>query len=271
MTDREYVLGTDEKELHRLRRQHELWVTQAQDLWQRAGFRCDHHVMDLGCGPGFTTFELARYLGPTAKITAVDASDRFLGALEKRAQVDFPQAQIQTVSTLLEKMNLPKKDFDAAYCRWLMIFVSDVSGALQAVRRHMKKGGLFALQEYVSYEAMQVCPEIPVMQKVLAAIFKSWQDQGGNPNRGRELPALLEKSGFRVREIRPIARTARPHEPLWDWPTGFFENYLSKMVEDGYLSAEDQKTFQESWRRAESEPGHFFLAPMVIDIVAEAI
>lgn len=271
MAEKEYVLGTDVDELNRLRRQHELWVLQARDLWVRAGFRSDHKVLDLGCGPGFTTLELARYLGPKSRITAVDASDRFLKYLAARAKTEFPQAKIEVEESFIEKMDLAEKDFDAAYCRWLMIFVPDVLGALKAIRRHLKPGAVFALQEYVSYEAMQVCPEIPVMERVLAAIFKSWKDQGGNPNRGRELPNLLERAGFRVQELKPVARISRPNEPLWDWPTGFFENYLPRMVSQGYLSAADRAEFEAGWKNAMTEPGSFFLAPMVIDIIATAV
>lgn len=154
MAENEYVLGTDEDELNRLRRQHELWVLQAHALWGRMGLRSDHKVLDLGCGPGFTTLELARYLGPRSRITAVDASDRFLKSLAFRAKTEFPAARIEAVHSFIEKMDLPENDFDAAYCRWLMIFVPDVPGALRAVRRHLKPGAVFALQEYVSYEAM---------------------------------------------------------------------------------------------------------------------
>lgn len=109
------------------------------------------------------------------------------------------------------------------------------------------------------------------MERVLAAISKSWKDQGGNPNRGRELPNLLERAGFRIRELRPVARIARPNEPLWDWPTGFFANYLPRMVAQGYLSASDRTEFEAGWKEALTKPGSFFLAPMVIDIIAEAI
>lgn len=270
MTTKEYVLGTDDDELNRLKRQHELWIVQAYDLWKRAGIRSDQKVLDLGCGPGFTTLELARYMGPRARITAVDASDRFLSFLSSQSKAQFPEAEIEVVQSFIERMNLPEKRFDAAYCRWLMIFVPDVLGALSAVRRHLKPGAVFALQEYVSYEAMQICPEIPEMERVLAAIFKSWRDQGGNPNRGRELPHLLEQAGFRILELRPVARISRPHEPLWEWPTGFFANYLPRLVEQGYLSKEDQRSFQKGWSEAEAKPGSFFLAPVVIDIIAEA-
>lgn len=271
MQKKDYVLGTDPVEIERLRRQHELWAMQARDIWTRAGFESRQKILDLGCGPGFTTLELARFIGPRGDLTGVDASDRFLQHLRARAQAEVPDVSIKTVQTDITELELPSTDYDAAYCRWLMIFVPDVEKALQALHRHLKPGAPFALQEYAAYETMQVCPEVPMMEKILKGIFKSWMDEGGHPNRGRELPYLLEKNGFRVKELRPVARIARPHEPLWDWPTGFFASYLPKLVQLGFLTAQEEAEFHQIWKAAGEFPGRYFFAPTVIDIIAERV
>jgi hypothetical protein len=41
MSDRDYVLGTQESEIERLAVQHRVWRTRALDLWDRAGVKAD--------------------------------------------------------------------------------------------------------------------------------------------------------------------------------------------------------------------------------------
>jgi ubiquinone/menaquinone biosynthesis C-methylase UbiE len=77
-SEKEYVLGTDRAELERLGLQHQLWLAQAVAAWERAGFRRGHRILDVGCGPGFATVDLAQRVGPRGKFVAVDISQRFL-------------------------------------------------------------------------------------------------------------------------------------------------------------------------------------------------
>ena len=79
----EYVLGTDRAELERLGLQHQLWLAQATAAWERAGFRRGHQILDVGCGPGFATLDLAQRVGRRGKVVAVDISHRFLTHLEE--------------------------------------------------------------------------------------------------------------------------------------------------------------------------------------------
>lgn len=267
---KDYVLGTDDLELARLKRQHELWADQARALWGRAEFKKRKKILDLGCGPGFTSLEMAKFLGPGHEIRSVDLSEKFLKHLEKEAAtLGSSAAKITTSVGNLAQMDLPEKDYDAAYCRWLMIFVPDVGAALRTIRKHLKPGAVFCLQEYVAYENLMLCPEVPEMKEISAAIFKSWIDQGGDPNRGRDLPKLLEENGFRVRELNPISRIARPGEPLWEWPTQFFTGHFPKLIATGYLSETTAKNFMKKWQEASRDKGAFFLAPGMLDIIAE--
>ncbi|HXU78754.1 MAG TPA: class I SAM-dependent methyltransferase, partial [Methylomirabilota bacterium] len=69
--EKEYVLGTDGAELERLGLQHQLWLAQAASIWERAGFRRGHRILDVGCGPGFAALDLAERVGPRGRIVAV--------------------------------------------------------------------------------------------------------------------------------------------------------------------------------------------------------
>src|SRR6266568_3170857 len=80
-TEREYVLGTDQDELIRLGFQHQLWLEHASSAWERAGFGPGQRLIDVGCGPGYATFDLSARVGMQGQITAIDASERFIAHL----------------------------------------------------------------------------------------------------------------------------------------------------------------------------------------------
>src|ERR1041385_6858244 len=83
--EREYVLGTDLDELVRLGFQHQLWLAHAAAAWEQAGFRPGQRLLDVGCGPGYATFDLAHLGGRRGGVTAVDASARFIAHLKAGA------------------------------------------------------------------------------------------------------------------------------------------------------------------------------------------
>ena len=94
MSKPDYVLTTDAEELERLGFQHRLWSDTAYALWRRGGIRRGSRVLDLGCGPGFASLDLAELVGPDGEVFAVDGAERFLHHLEAQcnARADAGQA-----------------------------------------------------------------------------------------------------------------------------------------------------------------------------------
>src|SRR5262249_36246990 len=82
--DRDYVLGTHDDEIARLGLQHNVWRPHALAAWQRAGFNVGQTLLDVGCGPGYATLDLAELVGDTGHVRGVDRSRRFLNTLEER-------------------------------------------------------------------------------------------------------------------------------------------------------------------------------------------
>ena len=83
-SENEYVLGTHGDELGRLGLQHQLWAEYTTRAWERAGFGLGQKLLDVGCGPGYATFDLANRVGANGKVFAVDQSERFLGYLRSQ-------------------------------------------------------------------------------------------------------------------------------------------------------------------------------------------
>jgi SAM-dependent methyltransferase len=264
-TERAYVLGTEDGEIARLALQHDRWREPAYRLWDRAGFGRGHALLDVGCGPGFTSLDLARRAG---SVVAVDRSERFLAHLRERARESGLGGIVETRLADVEDLDLPAARFDGAYTRWVLAWLRRPERAVAAVARALRPGAAFAVQEYVDYGSMRVAPRSELFERVVAAIVDSFRREGCDIDVGCRVPQLLEAAGLRVTHVEPVARMARPDSALWSWPDTFYRNYVPKIVERRLLSAADGRAFFEEWERRSGDPRSWWLAPCVVDVIA---
>jgi SAM-dependent methyltransferase len=262
-----YVLGTHDAELERLGIQHRLWSAQAFACWERAGIGLGSRVLDVGSGPGFTSLDLAALVGPSGHVTAVDESARYIEALHQRAET-LKVAQLTARVMDAQRIDLEPSSFDAAYARWMLFFVKDPAAVIDGVARVLRPGGVFAVQDYVTWEAIRLSPASDVFDRAMSAVLTSFRQSGGDTQIGLRLPQLMRRHGLRVETIRSLQRVARSSEPLWAWPSTFFLNYIPLLVERGLLTTDDQRAFVSLWEQRSNDPDAFLWAPAMLEIVA---
>ena len=232
---REYALGTNDAEIVRLGLQHKLWSGPAFALWERAGFRAGQTLLDIGCGPGYTSFDLAGLATPKGRVVAIDESQRFIEHL-KSWQQRVGDTTIDARVGDVQHLSLDKESLDGAYQRWVLCFVKDPEAVIRGVAPALKRGGVFAIQDYLHYEGILLAPRSEAWQRFIRVVADAWSDHGGDNNVGLKLPGLLSKHGLTPVEISPLHRVARPNTPLWTWPTIFIETYAPKLVAEGRLT-----------------------------------
>lgn len=262
-----YVLGTGDDELSRLGFQHRVWGEQAFAIWERAGFAPGHTILDVGCGPGFGTLDLSRIVTASGQIIAVDASQRYLEHLNARLQaqsIKHVETRLSDVTTL----KLPPNSIDGAYARWVLCFVTNPGSVIAAVAKALRPGGVFAVQDYFNYQAIALAPRSEIFEHVIKAVVKRWRLTGGDPDLAGRLPGLFHQYGMTVREIRGMARVARPGSALWNWPTTFFRNFVPTLVEAGLITADEHHAFDAEWIRRANDPDSFFCTPPMYDVIA---
>lgn len=265
--EREYVLGTDLDELVRLGFQHQLWLAHAAAAWEQAGFGPGQRLLDIGCGPGYATFDLALLVGARGRVTAVDASARFIAHLKAGAAARG-LGNIAARLGDVERLAAGRGAFDGAYARWVLCFVKRPEAVIRGVARALKRGGVFVAQDYFRYQGVVISPDCAVFRKFFRMVDRSWRRRGGDPDIGLRLPAMLAAEGFDVVHIRPLLRVARPGTPLWQWPDTFFANYLPALGRLGLFSRTERREFLRQWRRRSRDPAAFFVTPPMIEVIA---
>ena len=138
----DYLLGTRDEELERLGFQHRVWAEEAFASWRRAGFGYGSTVVDVGCGPGFASIDLAHLVGPQGHVIAVDSSEKFLAHLDATAGAQA-LTNIKTLCTDVQCLSLPTASIDGAYARWILCFLSDPQALVKAIASALKPGAAF--------------------------------------------------------------------------------------------------------------------------------
>lgn len=98
------------------------------------------HVLDIGCGCGGTTLELARRVGSRGSVLGLDLSSRMLNRARERADAS-PGLNVTFVQADAQTHDLPPGDFDAAFSRLGIMFFNDPTAAFTRIRKALKPGG----------------------------------------------------------------------------------------------------------------------------------
>ena len=103
-------------------------------------------VLDVGCGLGFATLDLARLVGPSGKVLAVDLQPRMLSGLTRRAGRVGLADRIETRLCAPDDLGLSEAvDFAVAFN--MVHETPDQSAFLAQVSRLLKPGASFLIVE----------------------------------------------------------------------------------------------------------------------------
>lgn len=261
-----YVLGTEAQERHRLGVQHQVWSTEANRAWQTAGFTDGMTLLDLGCGPGFCTQELAYIAGHSGRVIAVDRSQQYIDFLQQIK--DLHSLNIDPICSDFDDMQLPDGILDGVYTRWALAWLSDVEIVLGKVIRAMKPGACLAIHEYYDWSLLQTEPYMPHLYPATRVARESLSDLGGDIDIGRRLPSILLRMGMEIVSTRPMTKQARAHENDWNWPKSFLEIYLPKLIDTGRLTENEVKLAIEELRTLQHIEGATLQMPLMIEVIA---
>jgi SAM-dependent methyltransferase len=104
---------------------------------EAVGVRRGDRVLDVGCGTGALTQELARRVG-SALVAAVDPSEPSVDACAKAV----PDADVRVGGA--ERLPFDDSTFDAALCQLVVNFMADATAGVGEMRRVTRRGGTVA-------------------------------------------------------------------------------------------------------------------------------
>ena len=199
-------------------------------------------VVDLGCGTGRTTLELAALVGSAGAVVGVDISAELLA----RGRAEAARLGIDTVSFLhgdVQVSDLGESQFDAAYSRFGVMFFADPVAAFANVRKALRPGARmsFACWGAVVDNDWAMVPVAALAQATgslppMPGPGEPGSFSLGNPDRVR---VVLAGAGFGQIEVTPHADQILLRE---EELTEFAATALELLRFGGALPDADQQT-----------------------------
>lgn len=182
------------------------WLREATiAMLDAADIQRSHQVLDVAAGAGDQTIDIARRIGPTGSVLAVDLSPE----LVTRARSNFACAGLNNAEARVgngQSLGL-QPSFDAAICRLGLMFYGNPLAGLIEMRRALKPGGRAAVLVFSGPERNQLIVEqltIAARHAKLPPIDPS--RPGGLLSLGSSthLMQLFKQAGFRQVDFRTI-------------------------------------------------------------------
>jgi SAM-dependent methyltransferase len=110
-------------------------------------------VLDVATGNGEPALTAARRVGASGRVIATDQSAGMLAiARDRAAALGAINVEFREIDG--EALTIPERDFDAIVCRWGLMFMPDVKGALREIYQRLRAGGRLATAVWATADKM---------------------------------------------------------------------------------------------------------------------
>lgn len=246
---RDYVMGHTDRERRRLMLQGSVLNPITQDLLRRAELAAGMTVLDLGCGAGDVTLMVARMVGPSGRVVAVDMDEAALKIARSRADgaglsnVEFHQGRIGELQGL--------GAVDAVTGRHILIHMPHPEETVAQIFGLLAAGGVAVFQEYDFSSHSPPLPASPMYKRLLELFCTVFEAAGTHPAMGAQLYRIMSRSGF----VGLNARVEYPIDggsdsPYYEWVVESLRTVLPRAVALGLVTeAEmDIETYEQRLR-----------------------
>jgi ubiquinone/menaquinone biosynthesis C-methylase UbiE len=172
-------------------------------LFERAGLRAGMYCLDVGCGGGDVTLEMARLVGAGGKVCGIDFDADILQLARQEAQ----EAQLHHIEFRVENALTHKTEpiYDVVYARFLLTHLANSHQGLTGMIQAAKPGGIVVVED-IDFSAHFCYPPNAAFQRYLELYTQVARHRGGDPHIGMKLAEMFLAAGMedvRVNIIQP--------------------------------------------------------------------
>jgi 2-polyprenyl-3-methyl-5-hydroxy-6-metoxy-1,4-benzoquinol methylase len=230
-----YVIRGGIQGRERLRVLARVMHASTDSLFERLGVGDGLMCLDVGCGGGDVSVELARRVAPRGKVVGVDMDETKLDVARQEAEaqgvrnVEFLARDIRTQDT--------GSDFDVVYARFLLTHLDDPARVIAAFYEHLRPGGLVIVED-VDVSGYFTYPESQAFRRFRELYSAVVIRRGGDPDIGPRLPVLLADGGFDQVEMDVVQPAGTRGEVKLINPLTL-ESIADTVLQDGIASREE--------------------------------
>ncbi|MFD3683750.1 methyltransferase domain-containing protein [Nocardiopsis sp. NPDC058631] len=220
-------------------------------------------LLDVGCGPGSITVDLARRVAP-GQVTAVDSSPEAV-ELARATAGESGADNIEFRVADVHRLDLPDDSFDVVHAHQVLQHVADPVRALSEMRRVARPGGTVAACDS-DYSGMYWHPRLPELDAWMNLYQRVARGNGGEPDAGRHMVAWAHEAGFTdVTYVAEAWSHSDPDRRAWwggMWARRILESDMGRQaVAEGHATREDLESISEGWAAWSQDPDGVFVVP----------
>jgi ubiquinone/menaquinone biosynthesis C-methylase UbiE len=228
-------------------------------LFDALGVPVSARCLDLGCGGGHVTMELARRAAPMGCAVGIDLDEALIeiARAEAAAQgLDNVTFQIANVETFGET------GFDLAFARFLLMHLPDPEQTVAGMATAVRPGGMVVIED-ANFAACFTYPRCAAYDSWVTWYRETVRRNGGDTDLGLRLPSLLRAAGLTnigVRVAQP-AYLDGPHKQLQQMS---MNKMRTAVVAAGVTSAEEYDAAHAELKAFTADPTTLIAAPRMI-------
>lgn len=212
----------------------QLFAPVTQALMADAGVASGHNVLDVATGPGEPALSIADAIGPAGRVTGVDPISEMVAAA-RRATVLRGLGNVQFEVAFADQLPYPDQSFDAAVCRFGMMFCPSPTDAVREMLRVLKQGGRLALAVWHFAEANPFLSTLPEIMGRYVESPPSSPDAPdtfcfANPGKLLDLVAKAGATGVSERLLRFTINVSGGFEDFWTLRSEISEKMRAKLA-----------------------------------------
>ena len=229
-----------------------------------AGYLLGHlehgrRLLDVGCGPGTITAELAALVAP-GEVVGIDASAEVVARAGELGNSRAPNLRFEVGDVYV--LGWPDASFDVVHAHQVLQHLSDPVAALREMRRVLVTGGLLAVRDS-DYGAFTWFPESPGLDRWLELYHQITERNQAEADAGRRLGGWVRAAGFDDVTVSTSTWTfADPESRAW-WGDMWADRVLQSAFRDqavayGLTTDDELADLSAAWRSWASAPDGFF-------------
>ena len=214
-------------------------------------------VLDVGCGSGTITRDIAALVGAQGVVVGIDTSQHLID------QANNDHANISNLSFQLADINNYSAAglFDVVTSARVLQWLSNPEQVLIKMKALLKPGGLLTILDY-NHEQVEFSPAIPLSMKVFYDAFLTWRSDAGMDNAiGDNLGKLFNSIGMKDITIEDYSEVAINHKETFAadlaiW-TKVAEARGPQLVSDNYITEAQRLTAISDYGRWITEEAEY--------------